>query len=94
MDGVTFTPGKAGVPVAGSFVGLEEGGKTLDVGSARIAIPTGGPNGVDAMRVFKGGQERVSKIQVSMLSAAGVWAGWCYWYNVPGFKDWEQFAHT
>ena len=76
IDGVTLTPGKAGVPVAGSVVGLEEGGKTLDVGSARIAIPTGGAYGVGTMTVFKGGQERDSQIQVSMLSAVGVWAVW------------------
>ena len=76
IDGVTFTPGKAGVPVAGSVFGLEGGGKTLDVGSARIAIPTGGAYGVGPMTVFKGGQERDSQIQVSMLSAVGVWAIW------------------
>ena len=76
IDGVTFTPGKADVPVAGSVVSLEDGGKTVDVGSARIAIPTGGAYGVGAMTVFKGGQERDSQIQVSMLSAVGVWAVW------------------
>ena len=43
IDGVTFTPGKAGVPVAGSVVGLGEGGKTLGIGSAGIAFSTGTP---------------------------------------------------
>lgn len=76
IDEVTFTPGKAGVPVAGSVVGLEEGGKTLEVGSAEIAIPTGGANEVGAMTVFRGGQKIDIKIQVSMISVVGVWAVW------------------
>ncbi len=77
IDGVTFTPGKAGIPaVAGSVFGLDEGGKTLDVGSAGITIPTGGANEVGATTVFKGGQERDMKIQVSMIKVVWVWAVW------------------
>ena len=110
IDGVTFTPGKAGVPVAGSVAGLEEGGKTFDpvagsligpkeggktfdpvtgsvigskeggktfdVGSAGIAIPTGGANNVSAITVFKGGQGRDITVQVSMFRVVEVWAVW------------------
>ena len=41
VDGVTLTAGGFGVSISGNLVSLEPGGKTLDVGTARFAMPTG-----------------------------------------------------
>ena len=41
VDGVTVTAGGNGVSISGNLVSLEPGGKTLDVGTAHFAIPTG-----------------------------------------------------
>ena len=68
--------GKTPDAVAGSVVDLKEGGKTLDVGSAGIAMPTGGTNKTGAITPFKGGQERDIRIQMSMIRVVGVWAAW------------------
>lgn len=43
VDGVTLTAGGSGVSISGSLVSLEPGGKTLDVGTARFAMPTQNP---------------------------------------------------
>ena len=40
IDGTTLSAGGPGMTVSGGLVSLEPGGKTLDVGTARFAIPT------------------------------------------------------
>ena len=71
MDGVAMTPGGPGVTVTGNVVSLESGGKTLDVGSGRFAIPTGFVNGTAGLQVFEGGQK--TGIEVSLLLIFGAW---------------------
>ena len=41
VDGATISAGAPGVTVLGNLVSLESGGNTLDVGTARFAMPTG-----------------------------------------------------
>ena len=58
VDGVKVSPGAVGVTAGDSAVGLESGGKTLDVGSSRFAMPTGSVTGPGGLQVFQGGQGR------------------------------------
>ena len=62
VDGVTLSPGAAGVTISGKLVSLESGGLTLDVGTGRFALPThtGGTNGSIDVQAFTGGQTRGS----------------------------------
>ena len=41
VDGATLSAGAPGITVSGNFVSLESEGKTLNVGTARFAMPTG-----------------------------------------------------
>ena len=74
VDGVTFTPSQAGTTIAGSLVSLEEGGYTLDVGSTKLAMPTGGVNRTGAVVAFEGGQVGNKASRVSMFLAVMGWA--------------------
>ena len=62
VDGVTLSPGAAGVTISGKLVSLESGGLTLDVGTGRFALPThtGGMNDSIDVQAFTGGQTRGS----------------------------------
>ena len=74
VDGVTMTPGAPAITVAGSVVSLEQGGKTVDVGSGRFALPTVSQNGTAGLQVFDGGQKRGVEVTLSLL--ASVWMVW------------------
>ncbi|KAK0515420.1 hypothetical protein JMJ35_001454 [Cladonia borealis] len=71
VDGVTVDPGAAGVTVAGSVVSLELGGKTLDVGSGRFAMPTASVNGTAGLQTFHGGQGKERTLSVRNI--LGTW---------------------
>lgn len=59
VDGVTVSPGAPGVTIDGSVISLEPGGATLDVGTARFALPTGVANGSSTIvSAFEGGGQR------------------------------------
>ena len=47
VDGATISAVAPGVTVSGNIVGLESGGKTLDVGTARFEMPTKAPTALD-----------------------------------------------
>ena len=72
VDGVTVDPGAAGVTVGGSAVSLELGGKTLDVGSGRFAMPTGPVNGTNGLQVFQGGQGKGLIVSLPIILGACV----------------------
>ena len=70
VDGVTISPGAAGVTISGEVVSLEAGGETLDVGTGRFALPsmrTGGANGSINVQAFTGGQSRRLPLSLSLL---------------------------
>ena len=48
VGGATLSAGAPGVTVSGNLVSLESGGKTLDVGTARFAMPTGAAAATEA----------------------------------------------
>ncbi len=62
VDGVTLTAGGFGVSISGSLVSLEPGGKTLDVGTARFAMPTAAMNATAAVQAFQGGQRKAFEV--------------------------------
>ena len=57
VDGATLSAGAPGVTVSGSLVSLEPGGKTLDVGSARFAMPTGAADATNGVQETEGGHQ-------------------------------------
>ncbi len=67
VDGVTLTLGDPGATIAGSVVSPESGGKTLDVGSGRFAIPTGLANGTAGLLTFEGGQKRGVEVHLLLI---------------------------
>lgn len=70
VDGVMVSPGAAGVTISGEVVSLEAGGKTLDVGTGRFALPpmrTGGANDSINVQAFTGGQSRGLRSSLSLL---------------------------
>ena len=67
VDSATVDPGAAGVPVGGSLVSMELGGKTLDVGSGRFAMPTASVNGTAGLRTFHGGQGKGMTLPVRKI---------------------------
>lgn len=71
VDGVTVDPGAARVTIEGSNVSLELGGKTLDVGSGRFAMPTESVNGTAGSQIFHGGQRKERTL--SVLKILGAW---------------------
>ena len=71
VDGVTISPGAPGVKVDGQNVSLETGGKTLDIGTGRFAIPTGNANGSAGNLAFEGGQSRIVKVSMVTLLTFG-----------------------
>ena len=72
VDGVTITPGRPGISIAGDVVSLELGGKTVDIGTGRFAIPTVPANGTAGLQVFDGGQGREMEVSFSVILAAVV----------------------
>lgn len=80
VDGVTVSPGAAGVTVGGSVVSLEPGGKTLDVGSGRFAMPTGSVNETASLQTFDGGQGKGRSLSIQTIL--------CAWILVIGMLWW------
>ena len=76
VDGVTLSAGGPGTSISGSLVSLESGGKTLDIGTGRFAMPTaaagvGNVNGTASrVQAFMGGQRR--RCEVSGVLMAGM----------------------
>ena len=71
VDGVTMIPGGPGTTISGKFASLESGGKTLDVGSGRFAIPPALANRTAGLESFVGGQR--SGVEGSLLLMFGGW---------------------
>ena len=69
VDGVTMTPGAAGVTISGKLVSLEIGGSTLDIGTDRFALPmsAGGAKGSINVQAFTGGQSRGLHMSLSLV---------------------------
>ena len=72
VDGVTVSPGAVGVTVGGSAVSLEPGGKTLDVGSERFAMPTASVNGTASLQTFDGGQGKGRTLSIQIILCAWI----------------------
>ena len=79
VDGVTMDPGAAGVTVEGSAVSLELGGKTLDIGSGRFAMPTESVNGTAGLETFHGGQGKERTLSVQRTLGAWIFAMVMLW---------------
>ena len=56
VDGIKLNAATAGVTISGQVVSLEAGGKTLDIGTGRFALPTGAVSGSVNVQAFTGGQ--------------------------------------
>ena len=74
VNGVTILPGSPATSIDGSAVSLETGGRTLDIGSGRLAMPTDVANGTANLQAFTGGQARA--VEMSSLLSTGVWLLW------------------
>ena len=72
VDGVAVSPGAAGVTAGGSVVSLEPGGKTLDVGSGRFAMPTASVNGTASLQTFDGGQGKGRNLSIQTILGAWI----------------------
>lgn len=68
--GQTITPN----PSASTWVSLESGGKTLDVGCERFAIPTSSTNGTAGQQFLVGGQRRGREMSLVIIFSA--WISW------------------
>ena len=79
VDGVTVDPGAAGVTIGGSVVSLEIGGKTLDVGSGRFAMPTASLNGTAGLQTFHGGQGKGRTLSVRKILGAWIFGMVMLW---------------
>ena len=80
VDGMTLSPGAVGVTAGGSAVSLEPGGKTLDVGSGRFAMPTGSVTGTGGLQVFLGGQGRGRGLSIQVILGAWVFEIVMLWW--------------
>ncbi|KAL9066670.1 MAG: hypothetical protein Q9161_007429 [Pseudevernia consocians] len=69
VDGVTLSPGAAGLTISGKVISLETGGLTLDIGNGRFALPTrtGGADGSINVQAFTGGQSRALHLSLSLV---------------------------
>ena len=72
VDGVTVSPGAAGVTSGGSVVSLEPGGKTLDVESGRFAMPTASVNETASLQTFDGGQGKGRSLSIQTVLCAWI----------------------
>ena len=72
VNGVAVSPGAAGVTAGGSIVSLEPGGKTLDVGSGRFAMPTASVNGTVSLQTFDVGQGKGRSLSIQTILGAWI----------------------
>ena len=79
IDGVIVDPGAVGVTGGGSVVSLELGGKILDVGSARFAMPTASVNGTTGLQIFHGGQGKERTLSVHKIFGAWIFGMVMLW---------------
>ncbi len=70
VDGATLSAGAPGVTISGSLLSLEPGGKTLDVGTARFAMPTGAANPTNGVQALDGGYQ-ASGVEASTYDIDG-----------------------
>ena len=73
VDGKTLSAAASGVRVSGQVVSLEAGGKMLDIGTGRFALPTGAGNGSVNVQAFTGdgrGRKGVGWLLLLVLCAA------------------------
>ncbi|KAL9070670.1 MAG: hypothetical protein Q9161_004724 [Pseudevernia consocians] len=56
VEGITLNAAAAGFVISEQVVSLEAGGKTLDIGTGRFALPTGAASGSVNVQAFTGGQ--------------------------------------
>lgn len=80
VGGVTVSPGAVGVTIGGSAVSLEPGGKSLDVGSGRFAMPTGSNTGTSGLQVFQGGQGRGWSLSIQVILGAWIFVIVMLWW--------------
>lgn len=74
VDGVTLSPAATGVTISGEPVSLEAGGKTIDIGTGRFAVPTATTTGDGVgVQTFAGGQGR--GLEVSLFLVCGIVVG-------------------
>ena len=74
VDGVTLSPAAPGVTISGERVSLEAGGKTVDVGTGRFAVPTPTTTGDGVgVQAFAGGQAK--GLELSMFLICGIVMG-------------------
>ena len=74
VDGVTLSPAAPGVTISGERVSLEAGGKTVDVGTGRFAVPTPTTTGDGVgVQAFAGGQAK--GLELSMFLVCGIVMG-------------------
>ena len=72
VDGITLAAGGPGISIPGSLISLESGGKTLDIGTGRFAMPTGAANGdgtASGVHTSKGGQGRMFEVSGVLMAA-------------------------
>ena len=76
VDGVTLSAGGPGISISGSLISLESGGRTLDIGTGRFAMPTGVVNGTaSGVQAFQGrGGKRFEVSGIWMAGMVGL--GW------------------
>ena len=76
VNGVTLAPGEPGFTIDGSSVSLEPSG-TLDIGTGRIAIPTGPIDGPSILQKSAGAQEKAYQLPrllyLTAVVVSGVW---------------------
>ncbi|KAM0798331.1 hypothetical protein BDR22DRAFT_964690 [Usnea florida] len=74
VDGVTLGAASPGVTISGERVSLEVGGKTVDIGTGRFAVPTPTTTGDGVgVQAFTGGQGR--GVEVSSFLICGIVVG-------------------
>lgn len=76
VDGVTLSPAAPGVTISGERVSLEAGGKTVDIGTGRFAVPTATTTGDGVgVQAFAGGQGRGLEASLSLVCGIVVGVG-------------------
>ena len=69
VDGITVSAAATGVTVSGESFSLEAGGKTLDLGTRRFALPTGA-GGSLGVQAFLGGQNKAMQVPWGFVRCA------------------------
>ena len=78
VDGVTLSAGGPGISISGTLIILESGGKTLDIGTGRFAMPTaaaaGNGNGTaSGVQAFQGGARKTFEVNEFLVFGMVGW---------------------